>query len=134
MSEPEDRLELTAAVLNRIQAGFSEFLAQFSKDLSDPRLLPAGDESRQEPLQLRFEVAGYRYQLTRTVVPPSNSAELTKREKAIARLVVSALSNKAIADRLGIQAPTVATHLRSIFKKLGVSSRMELTTRVMALT
>jgi DNA-binding NarL/FixJ family response regulator len=48
---------------------------------------------------------------------------LTQRESEILSLVVNGLSNRAIASRLVIGDETVKTHLRSIYRKLGVSDR-----------
>jgi predicted ATPase/DNA-binding CsgD family transcriptional regulator len=49
--------------------------------------------------------------------------ELTAREVEILRLVADELTNKEIADRLFVSVRTVHAHLRSIFRKLGVTSR-----------
>jgi two-component system nitrate/nitrite response regulator NarL len=51
---------------------------------------------------------------------------LTNREVEIVRLVATGLRNKQIADQLNITEGTVKIHLHSIFEKLGVSSRVEL--------
>jgi DNA-binding NarL/FixJ family response regulator len=51
---------------------------------------------------------------------------LTKREMEIVRLVAAGLRNKQIADRLSITEGTVKIHMHTIFEKLGVASRMEL--------
>jgi predicted ATPase/DNA-binding CsgD family transcriptional regulator len=48
---------------------------------------------------------------------------LTEREVAVLRLVALGLSNHDIADRLVVSPRTVHAHLRSIFDKLGVSTR-----------
>ncbi|MBD2605564.1 helix-turn-helix transcriptional regulator [Scytonema hofmannii FACHB-248] len=53
---------------------------------------------------------------------------LSPREIAIAKLVAQGLSNKCIAIRLQISPWTVATHLRRIFVKLGVTSRTAMIT------
>jgi len=53
---------------------------------------------------------------------------LTPREEAVLRCVVEGLGNKAVARDLGIGAGTVKSHLRSIYSKLGVTSRTEAVT------
>jgi DNA-binding NarL/FixJ family response regulator len=51
---------------------------------------------------------------------------LTERELEVARLVVDRRTNGEIAATLFLSKKTVETHLRNIFAKLGVSSRVEL--------
>lgn len=48
---------------------------------------------------------------------------LTQRESEILSCVVNGLSNKGIATKLVIGDETVKTHLRSIYRKLGVADR-----------
>ncbi len=57
-------------------------------------------------------------------------AALTAREREIADLVAQRLTNPEIAQRMYLSTKTVETHLRNVFRKVGVSSRTELT-RVM---
>jgi ATP/maltotriose-dependent transcriptional regulator MalT len=54
---------------------------------------------------------------------PAARGDLTAREIEILRLVADQLTNKDIADRLFVSVRTVHAHLRSIFRKLGVTSR-----------
>ena len=51
---------------------------------------------------------------------------LTARELQLARLVVDRKTNPEIAAELFLSKKTVETHLRNIFRKLGVASRVEL--------
>jgi len=51
---------------------------------------------------------------------------LTPTERDVVTLVAEGLSNQAIGDRLLVTSGTVRTHLRSVFAKLGVTSRAEL--------
>ena len=53
-------------------------------------------------------------------------ASLTERELQVARLVVERKTNPEIAAELFLGLKTVETHLRNIFRKVGVSTRVEL--------
>jgi DNA-binding NarL/FixJ family response regulator len=55
---------------------------------------------------------------------------LSPRELSIARLIAQGLPNKHISLVLEISPYTVATHLRRIFVKLGVSSRAAMVARL----
>lgn len=50
---------------------------------------------------------------------------LTRREQQVAQLLAGGLTNKEIAQRLGITEHTVKFHLNGILRKLGVSTRTE---------
>jgi predicted ATPase/DNA-binding NarL/FixJ family response regulator len=58
---------------------------------------------------------------------PVRAATLTPREREIAVLVASGLSNREIASRLFISKRTVDAHVEHIFAKLEISSRVKLT-------
>lgn len=53
-------------------------------------------------------------------------ASLTRREREVTAFLATGLSNKAIAQKLGISDNTVRHHLTSIFGKVGVSDRLSL--------
>jgi DNA-binding NarL/FixJ family response regulator len=53
--------------------------------------------------------------------------ELTESEVAVTRLVTQGATDREVADQLFISAHTVNSHLRHIFAKLGIRSRVELT-------
>ncbi|MGI5238104.1 helix-turn-helix transcriptional regulator [Dactylosporangium sp. CA-139066] len=57
---------------------------------------------------------------------PPGWESLTEQELHIARLVGRALTNQQIATRIGRSRHTVNYHLRRIFHKLGITSRVEL--------
>lgn len=50
--------------------------------------------------------------------------QLSGREREIAELVADQLTNREIAERLYLSEKTVESHLRNIFGKLGVASRV----------
>jgi DNA-binding CsgD family transcriptional regulator len=52
---------------------------------------------------------------------------MTKSELAVAQLVATGLTNREIAERLFVSPHTVNTHLRQVFAKLEVNSRVDLT-------
>jgi two-component system, NarL family, nitrate/nitrite response regulator NarL len=60
----------------------------------------------------------------------ANGEQLTPRERELVGLVAGGANNKDIARRLAISVKTVKTHLTSIFKKLGLSTRLELAVAV----
>lgn len=63
--------------------------------------------------------------------PVSGWTSLTPAEEATSNLVAQGLSNQQVAGQMYVSAHTVAYHLRNVFRKLGISSRVELA-RVMA--
>jgi DNA-binding CsgD family transcriptional regulator len=58
--------------------------------------------------------------------PAAGWASLTDIEQATARLVAEGLTNQRIADQLFISTHTVAFHLRQMFRKLDIRSRVDL--------
>jgi DNA-binding NarL/FixJ family response regulator len=61
-------------------------------------------------------------------VPQSNGkgrGSLTERERQVVQLLSEGLSNKLIADRLGISDHTAKFHVNGVMMKLGASTRTE---------
>ncbi|MGW7243519.1 helix-turn-helix transcriptional regulator [Streptomyces sp. NPDC054804] len=58
---------------------------------------------------------------------PRGWEDLTESERKLIPLVVEGLTNRAVADRLYVSVHTVNTHMKHIFAKLGINSRVELT-------
>jgi DNA-binding NarL/FixJ family response regulator len=62
--------------------------------------------------------------LSRAVMPsPASAAGLTPRELDVLRLLTQGLTSAQIAEQLVIGLVTVNSHVRSIYSKLGVTSR-----------
>lgn len=62
---------------------------------------------------------------------PHNKHTLTPRERDIVEAMMAADSNKAIAARLGISEQSVKNRLTALYRKLGVTTRLELVVRLM---
>jgi DNA-binding CsgD family transcriptional regulator len=58
-------------------------------------------------------------------------ASLTRTEHAVAELVAEGLTNAEVGARLFQSRHTVDSHLRSIYRKLDIRSRVQLTRLVM---
>jgi len=57
-------------------------------------------------------------------MPHVDLPELTRRERDVLRLLAGGLTNRAIADQLGIGAETVKDHVASLYRKLDVGDRV----------
>jgi ATP/maltotriose-dependent transcriptional regulator MalT len=99
----------------------------------NPRLDEALERARTQLGHERFAAgleAGRRLTLDQAVdealradATAPGEEELTGREREILGLTAEGLSNAQIAERLVVSVRTVHAHLRSIYRKLGVSSR-----------
>jgi DNA-binding CsgD family transcriptional regulator len=63
--------------------------------------------------------------------PVSGWPSLTETERAASELVAQGLNNQQVADQMYISVHTVAFHMRQIFRKLNIGSRLELARIVM---
>lgn len=55
----------------------------------------------------------------------SDAKSMTKRERQILKLISAGMTNKHIARKLDITEGTVKVHIKHLFKKLGIKSRVE---------
>jgi DNA-binding NarL/FixJ family response regulator len=62
------------------------------------------------------------------------SALLSDRERQVAQLVASGSSNREVAEQLSISERTAKAHLTSIFEKLGLRDRLQLSLKINGLT
>ncbi|HEX5505939.1 MAG TPA: tetratricopeptide repeat protein [Thermomicrobiales bacterium] len=83
---------------------------------------------RAAPLDQAIAVAGGATDSPPAPAPrPAYPAGLTAREVEVLRLAAQGLTDAQIAERLFLSPRTVGTHLRSVYNKLGVSSRLAAT-------
>src|SRR6266568_3668351 len=75
----------------------------------------------------RLRALGVRRRFVSAERPASGWAALTDSELEVVRLVAGGLTNRDAAERLFVSPHTVGTHLRHVFTKLDVNSRVELT-------
>ena len=75
----------------------------------------------------RLRALGVRRRLVAAKRPAMGWAAMTDSELAVARLVAQGLTNQEVAERLFVSQHTVSGHLRHVFAKLDVNSRVELT-------
>jgi DNA-binding CsgD family transcriptional regulator/DNA-binding Lrp family transcriptional regulator len=78
-------------------------------------------------LRSSLRALGIRRRVGRSETPATGWAAMTKSELAVAQLVADGLTNREIAERLFVSPHTVNTHLRHVFAKLDVNSRVDLT-------
>jgi DNA-binding CsgD family transcriptional regulator len=69
---------------------------------------------------------GVRRRLVSAEPETNGFAAMTAAELAVARLVAEGLTNREVADRLFVSPHTVNSHLRHVFSKLGINSRVAL--------
>jgi non-specific serine/threonine protein kinase len=62
-----------------------------------------------------------------TTVPPPT---LTRREREVAKLVAQGLTNRQIAEALFVSERTIDHHVSNILKKLSLSSREQVASRL----
>lgn len=58
--------------------------------------------------------------------PPEWREKLSKREREVAEIVATGVTNREVAEKLHITVRTVKEHLTSIFAKLGIQDRLHL--------
>lgn len=89
--------------------------------LSDARVRAALDEGRRQSAQNAVE-----YALRDVWTQPAPATHLTRRERDVVALVTQGLTNRQIADRLGVSERTVEAHLDHVRTKLDLRSRAQI--------
>jgi DNA-binding CsgD family transcriptional regulator len=115
----------TAWTLALIRAGWaSRRLIACSRTLGLYSELGATCDARR--VRSRLRGLGVRRRLATAEPETSGWAAVTAAELAVARLVAEGLTNREVAERLFVSPHTVNSHLRHVFLKLGINSRVEL--------
>jgi DNA-binding CsgD family transcriptional regulator len=82
------------------------------------------DEAR---VRARLRAFGVRRRFwNQTERPVTGWASLTDTEREVAALVAQGRTNPQVAEQMFISPHTVKFHLRQVFRKLGIGSRVEL--------
>jgi DNA-binding NarL/FixJ family response regulator len=146
--EPTSAAERALAAAAALESVAALFDAARARELAGRALAQAGDRDR-AALELQLAAAAFEsfgslryrnqaerelrklgrhiHRRTRPGRPDTRGIEaLTARELEIARLAVEGKTNPQIAAELFLSKKTVETHLRNIFRKLDVSSRVAL--------
>src|SRR4030095_9165540 len=114
----------SAAIQDRLNIELRKLLTRLRKEMDNSGLSICGE--RGQPVivgEVQFEEETY--QLIGMRLHPARR-RITQREKEVATLARRGLTDKGIALQLGISIHTVITHLRRIYNKLGISSRVSL--------
>jgi DNA-binding NarL/FixJ family response regulator len=124
----EALLDSTGARLETTdQADYQRILAAVSALLAPEALAATRAAGRLQPLDQVLAPEQPPTHPQRNNAPPlapaPNAAGLTPREVEVLRLVAAGLTNAQVAERLVISHHTVTVHLRTIYAKLGVSTR-----------
>jgi DNA-binding CsgD family transcriptional regulator len=75
----------------------------------------------------RLRAQGVRRRLVAPEREETGWAAMTDSELAVARLVAQGLTNREVAEHLFVSPHTVSSHLRRVFAKLDINSRVDLT-------
>ena len=114
----------SADVLTAIESGASGYL---TKSASREEILHALSEVLQGRSFLHPEVAHVVFARVRTRSPaPEASLEMTPRESDILKMLCSGCAPREIGDSLFLSVSTVKTHMRNLYRKLGVNNRTQL--------
>lgn len=112
----------TEQIVKALEAGASGYLL---KDTGPAEIVAAIRDIRNHGAPMSREVARKLVESLHHSKPSAASESLTPREAEILNLLAEGLLYKEIGERLAIKFDTVGTHVKSIYRKLHVRSRME---------
>jgi DNA-binding NarL/FixJ family response regulator len=111
-------------LLRMMQAGCIGYVLKDVGPSELSRALLAAMRS-ESPVPRRMIAEVLRRVAAATPILTKDRANLTKREMDVLRGLAKGHTTKRLAQDLGLAAPSIETHLRSIFRKLGASNRGE---------
>jgi DNA-binding CsgD family transcriptional regulator len=110
----------------RLRDGFPDMAIEaFDRSLLIALDIGAGWDAARARSRLRD--LGIRRRIVGIDTPRIGWAALTRAETAVAELAAEGRTNREIAEQLFVSPHTVSAHLRHVFEKMGVRSRVELT-------
>ena len=119
-------------VLQGIQAGAVGYIVKDSTPVEFVRIIRAtyAGEDISSPYLANLHpvvLARLRWSLGEQASPPVDFSpyEFSPRQREIVDLLIQGHSNKEMAFRLSLSPDTIKAHIQQIFRKLGVSSRLE---------
>ncbi len=109
-------------IFSAIRAGASGYLLKRS---ASERLFQSIREVQSGGAPMSGSIARKVFGYFQNQQPSVEAEKLSTREREILELIISGLSNKEIASRLSVSVSTLRWHLKQIYKKLHVHSRVE---------
>ncbi len=109
-------------IFSAIRAGASGYLL---KRAASERLFQAIREVQAGGAPMSGAIARKVFGYFQNQQPSAEAEKLSTREREILELIIAGLSNKEIASRLSVSVLTLRWHLKQIYKKLHVHSRVE---------
>jgi len=109
-------------IFSAIRAGASGYLLKRS---ATERLFQAIREVQAGGAPMSGAIARKVFGYFQNQQPSAEAEKLSTREREILELIIAGLSNKEIAGRLSMSVLTLRWHLKQIYKKLHVHSRVE---------
>ena len=108
-----------------LKANATRYLDDRGNEIGRALLFCDVTAERAVQVTLAEDVAARLMSLTSSHMPTKPAGTLTRQEMRILRLVGAGLGNDKIADQLCVAASTVRSHLKQIYRKLGLRSRAE---------
>jgi DNA-binding NarL/FixJ family response regulator len=114
-------------VFGALRAGASGFILKRARPeelIAAVHTIAAGD-SLLSPSVTRRVIGRLAQQPTPQVADQAKLDRLTPREREVLEFVARGLSNKEIAEALGVEESTIRTHVKRILMKLGLRDRVQ---------